>query len=317
MKPANKHQHKVFELALKLAKLSDTQKAWARKNCLNHMAYRTKTNTSCMDCGNIWKEAQTVKTCACPKCGTKLKIEDTRHKTFAQRRFVALIDVVEEYQLTRIFEIRSYHKAGQAVKSDIVEVVQHWHNPTGKKQFELIARNRAINWTGDHFHGFLEIRSTKYDMQNKYDVLPCYYFPKMNVLPIYKRNGFTGDFKGLTPYELFSHIATYTQAETLLKGNQIKFLDAFVGHKKEALLSFWHSVKIAIRNNYEPKDIGIWLDHLDTLRYLGDDTYSPKNVCPMDLDKAHNASMARQRNVIRRLEREKRIAMIDKWGGLK
>src|SRR5205823_8658876 len=100
----------------------------------------------------------------------------------------------------------------------------------------------------------LEIRSRD-TLKEKYNLYPDKVFPKVQCLPVYKRNGFKGRFGALTPYELFGHILTNSRAETLLKANQFALLAASIGYNHGHQVSrYWNSVKICLRNNYVVKD---------------------------------------------------------------
>jgi len=296
MKPKTKQQLLVKALSDKLPELTSFQENWAFKNCLMHWAYRTKTNTSCMDCGHIWIGSQDNKTCNCPKCGVRLTIVDTRKKKVYQRGFLGLVTVCNGFQLNRFFEIHSHHKAGKAVHHFLWEVVQQWMQPEGKHQ--VIARNRgSMGSYADNFHGYLEIRQPN-TLSYKYNIYPVAILPGAKCLPIYRRNGINGKIDiGIGPYDLFTAIIADQTAETLLKSKQRDLLHARCSDRKNSVSKYWPSIKICIRSGYIVKDAIIWLDYMALLDYFKKDLRNAKYVCPVNLRLAHKALVAKKAEI--------------------
>lgn len=302
MKPRTKQQRLVYSLSCKLLRLENELKPWAFETCITHLAYRTKKLTSCLSCGHIWSsDLKVKKSCNCPDCGRKLLIEDTRKKKEYQRRYFSVIDVNNDFQLNRFFEIKCYHYSGYKPTVYVREIVQQWMLPDGR--FEVVALNRTRTWYIDSFNGDLEIRDRN-SLKSKYNIWPNQVYPKINCLPIYKRNGFKGKFGDVTPFDMFSNILTDTKAETLLKAGQFGLLASRMDYDGErAIDRYWNSIKICIRNRYIVKDTITWFDYLNLLRYFNRDLNSPVYVCPKDLKKAHD------KLVIKKNEREKRLKL--------
>lgn len=155
----------------------------------------------------------------------------------------------------------------------------------------------------------LEVRNDKY----AYDIAPSAIYPRMQVLPILKRNGFKRSFHGLTPFELFHAILTNQQAETLLKVEQTALLHYFVRRSHRCIGHYWPSIRICIRNGYTIKDGSLWCDLIESLRILGKDTHNPKYICPSDLQLSHDhwQSEVRKQREKEQLERQRQKALED------
>lgn len=301
MKPRTKLQHRVIELSGKFFGLTNDQEKWVYKHCLDHIAYRTKKNVSCLDCGNIWDGPQKGKTCKCPECGEKLLIETTRKKKLTQgRTIVSLFDVVDEFQVVRFFELFSYHKSGEKPKQYIWEIVQQWIVPNEK--LTIVARtNMFYNsaWSGD-----LEIRTnvSNYYTSNKYDVVSYKILPDSKFLPIYQRNGFTAKLENIAPYSFLQRLLTSTRLETLIKAGQYRLAS---DSTEDKIYRYWNSIKICIRKKYNITSPKTWLDYLELLEYFGRDLRNPKYICAKNLDKEHNRLVAKKAEILRR-QREQR-----------
>ena len=124
----------------------------------------------------------------------------------------------------------------------------------------------------------------------------------MRTLPQLKRNGFNGDFYGISPVSLFKALLSNPKMETLIKEGKIEELKYFISNPNNAD-ELWASYLIARRHNYHINNIGMWCDYLRMLLNLGEDIRNPKNICPDDFIEAHD-------KVIRRIEakREKENA---------
>jgi hypothetical protein len=128
---------------------------------------------------------------------------------------------------------------------------------------------------------------------NKGRIESDYVLPKATFLKEVTRNGFNGNYHGMSPQKLFSLLMN-PKAETLLKANQTQLFEYF--HERETQINrYWNSIKICIRNNYEIKDATIWLDTVRLLDHFDKDLLSTKYVCPEDLHKAHNKLVAKKR----------------------
>jgi len=316
MKPRTKSQIKIYALAEALPKITDKQKTWAFAHCLKHIGYRNKSGRiSCLDCGHQWAGIKEVATCKCPSCKTTLAVEDTQNRNTAQSVFFCTLSVVDGYQVIRYWEIRSTHKSGEKAKINQWEVVVQFADAEGKIK-EVVARNRGgMGWYQDSFSGYLEIKNWN---RNKFDIWPDAIYPKMQVLPIFTRNGFTGEHGWCTPLDLFHGIVSNPKCETLLKAKQWGLLAALTGDRASAVRGHWNSIKICMRNGYVVDDAITWLDYLELLTYFQKDLYSPKYICIPDVKAEHDRMVARKRIIederrrLRTIEEERQRALKDK-----
>lgn len=305
MKPRTKLQHKVVKFSKHLPDITPEQKVWSYKTCLDHIAYRNKTNTSCLDCGHIWKEKSRRKTCVCPNCNTKLKVEDTRKLKLEQEVYFAIITTCGEFQVCRYFELTSTHKRGKKVDYFLWEVAQQWILPNGR--YEIFARLHRVNCYIDRWYKDFEIRKKNpnaynYWVQDLYNINPNYIYPKVSILPEFKKLGIRSKFYGISPLDMFLNVLKENRLETLLKIKQYSLLKYCIYERKLPITQYWNSIKICVRNKYKVKDAGLWIDYLDLLNYFNKDLHNAKYVCPKNLKQEHDRYVEKKR---RRQERER------------
>lgn len=310
MKPRTKLQIRVFALSQSLPEITPAQKDWAFANCLAHEAYRNKTRTACLDCGHTWPSKVTDdKECVCPSCGATLVITDTAKKKADQLVYAAMLDVLEEYQVVRLFEVSGYYKAGAKPTIWCHEIIQQFITIDGNKDMVVAKTNKNMGGYSRHFRGDLEIREGIDD----YNYYADFTFPGVSVKDIYARNGFTGEFYGSAPYNLFTKILSDSKGETLLKAKQGKLFWARInGNKSGLIYQYWDSIKICIRNNYFPVSGSIYLDYLDLLTYFQKDLRNPKYICPADLKSEHDALVAKKQAI---QHRERIVDYLVRMGG--
>lgn len=311
MKPKNKFQKEIARFSHRLPELTKIQKRWAIDNCVQHFGRRLKgSKITCADCGHSWQgEGHLVDTLVpskCPNCQRELTIKTTRQSLFKQVEYMCVVTRSNGYQVLRFYYVCARFRIGEAAKYDITEVVQRWIAPNGKQAVLALLRpmfSYNDTWV---FGSSLELRPDK----DLYDILPHRIYPRQLIIPEIKRNGFKGEYHGLTPFEMFHSILNYPQAETLLKSGYNSLLLCFArdSYKREKILRYWSAVRICIRNKYRINEGTLWLDYLDLLTYFGKDTNNPKFVCP-DSYRAEHDSLSAKRNRIyerERVENERR-----------
>ncbi|TGX77508.1 hypothetical protein E5360_13345 [Muribaculum intestinale] len=109
----------------------------------------------------------------------------------------------------------------------------------------------------------------------------------MSILPQLKRNGFKGNFHGVSPLRLFNALLSDPRIETLMKAGEIEEMKYFLSNPATAD-NLWASYLIAKRHHYKINNIGMWCDYLMMLKNLGKDIRNPKNICPQDFIEAHD-----------------------------
>ena len=95
-------------------------------------------------------------------------------------------------------------------------------------------------------------------------------YPRMSILPQLKRNGFNGDFYGVSPVRLFKALLSDPRIETLMKAGEIEEMKYFLSNRTTAD-NLWASYLIAKRHHYQINNIGMWCDYLMMLKILGKD----------------------------------------------
>lgn len=311
MKPKNKFQAKIVQLSGQLPQISTTQQQWAFANCFDHIARATKQGKiTCLECAGEWndKTLKATKT-VCPYCSTLLTVKQTRAYTFKDIAYFSIIDKCEEFQVLRYFYVEQQNYKGKKAFYYIREVVQRWIAPNGK--YATLAMLRPLFGFSDYWlwSSELELRPEK----PIYDILPTKVYPKMQLTPQVKRNGFKSSFHNLTPFEMFHTLITNNRAETLLKAGQTELLRHFVRKGLRDNDTYWSSIRIAIRNNYKVKDGSMWCDYIDLLNYFQKDVLNAKYVCPDNL-KLHHDRLVEKKRILREQEQladRRRRAMND------
>lgn len=307
MKPRNAQQRQIAELSKRLKPVTGRQVKWAYDHCFEHIAYRTARHTlTCGDCGHTWKSeatlCDTLCGCTCPRCGKELKVSDTRKRTLKQQYYFCIVTTCKGYQVVRIVMIRMDSKKGKTAEYFYSEVAQRWIKPDGKTI--TVAKLRGMGflykdlwvWSSD-----MEIRPH----HNIYDIISdCDCYPHVRVLPIFKRNGFKGNFHNAVPFKFLQTLLTDSKVETLLKAGMHAILPYFV-HYPYRMGKYWNAVKICIRNRYAIKDIPMWCDYMDLLEQFNKDTQSARFVCPADLKAEHDKFVAMRNRQREREERER------------
>lgn len=307
MKPKTALQKQVARPSATLRPITATQEKWAYRHCFEHFAYRTNSGTmTCSDCGHVWKGEKgnlcdTVAGCKCPHCGTELKVKDTRKRTHKETAYFSVITAHKGFQVIRVSQITSESRKGEVRQLYCQEVVQRWISPEGKVTDMALLR-------GFTFH-YCDCWSYWSDMEIRprnplYDDVVAWseVYPRMSVIPQLKRNGFKGDFYGLSPVRLFKALLADPRMETLMKAGEIEKMKYFLANPDNAN-EFWASYLIAKRHRYHINNIGMWCDYLRMLKNIGKDLRNPKNICPEDFIEAHDR-LSRIIEDRRRRERE-------------
>lgn len=306
MRPKTKIQKEVAGLSKRLPQLSKTQREYAFENCMKHYAYMNKSKTSCLECGHRWKaKYNNGEQCICPQCGKRLTVHETMNRVYKQTDYFCVLTTKDKYQVIRYYELRIRCKIGQQAEYSINEVVQRWIAPDGKNV--IIARLRSMSYMYcDLWNLSSNMAIRRENQYDVYNISPYMVYPRMKIIPRLKRNGFCGEFHGITPFDLFDAILKDNKKETLLKAGQTGLLKHSI-YRSINFDRYWPSIKICIRNNYEVEDASMWIDYIDLLKQTGKDARNPKYVCPCDLKTEHDKLMKKRNEILAReaLERHK------------
>ena len=311
MKPKNKIQSRLVELSGQLSPLTTPQMEWAFRNTHEHFAYRLKGGKStCMDCGAEFIETRDGR-CFCPECGTQLEIKDTKERVIKQKSYFVVITTKEEYQVVRMWMLLSEMRKGAKAKPAYLEIGQYWINPQGRKT--VIGLQRTLG--GYYFDTFsfcspFEIRR---DNEAFCRIADEWVYPRIKVTDTIKRNGFKGSCHHIHPVSLFQQLLSNPKAETLMKSNEIELL-RYLCHHPEDVDKYWNTIKIAKRNGYKFKDVGMWFDYIKMLEQMGRDINSPTLIAPKDLKTAHDIYVAKvnRQRIKEQREKERQQAIKDK-----
>jgi hypothetical protein len=309
MKPKSKRQVLVCELSERLPKLASKLEPWAFKNCIDHVGYRNKMWTNCLCCGHVWPTtSMKIKTEVCPGCGWKLKLDTTRKQKSKDWARFAVLDVVEDFQVVRYFDINCHMKAKQKPSVYTREIMQQWILPDGN--FEVISMQvGGMGLSYDHFGGQMTLKNPR-DLW-KYNISVFKIYPEMNLLPVYKRNGFSSLVTGISPFELLRNLGHDSKTETLLKAKQFALLSRHLGERASGIWRHWSSIKICLRNKYIVKSASTWLDYLDLLEYFGKDLRNAKYVCPKNLTREHDRLVKKKTAILKRQELTSRMKQLE------
>ncbi len=308
MKPKTAIQKQVVRLSATLPPITATQKQWAYANCVEHIAYRTKSGTlTCSDCGHQWKSdsgslCDTIAGCRCAHCGAELKVCETLRRTDRQLQYFSVITTCGDFQLIRVAQVESVSKKGEPRKNYCKEVVQRWISPDGKVTTMALLRGFSFMYCDCwSVWGGMEIRRHHplYDNVCEWGKV----YPRKRYIPQLNRNGFNGNFYGITPITLFKALLSDARIETLIKAGEVAEMKYFIANPLNAD-DFWASYIIAKRHHYKINNISMWCDYLRMLLNLGQDIRNPKNICPEDFINAHD-------NATRKIEAKRRKEMTE------
>jgi hypothetical protein len=303
MKPQTKLQHRVVSLAEKLPTITELQRKWAYKECLEHRGHSTKNRVLCLDCGETFSpELVSRKKATCPNCKTKISVIDSLKSTDQQTSYFAITDVINEFQVVRNFELIARYKKGRPANYILHEIIQYWLDPN--LNYTMYGKNHNLNYYCDSWSGLMEIRknSRNYWSQNKFDIYPYKYHPDSVFKDEYLKYGIDHNLKGLTVIEAAVQIPKNPKLETLLKAKQYGLLNLASNYKID---QFWDSLKICMRNKYFPKDCLIYRDYLELLSYFNKDLRNAKYVCPKNLKAEHDKFVIKKRKHQEKVKLEK------------
>ena len=311
MKPKNKIQSRLVELSGQLSPLTTPQMEWAFRNTHEHFAYRLKGGKStCMDCGAEFIETRDGR-CFCPECGTQLEIKDTKERVIKQKSYFVVITTKEEYQVVRMWMLLSEMRKGAKAKPAYLEIGQYWIDPQGRKT--VIGLQRTLG--GYYFDTFafcspFEIRR---DNEAFWRIADEWVYPRIKVTDTIKRNGFKGSCHHIHPVSLFQQLLSNPKAETLMKSNEIELLRHLCHHPAD-VDRYWNTIKIAKRNGYKFKDVGMWFDYIKMLERMGRDLNSPSLIAPNDLKVVHDIYVTKvnRQRIKEQREKERQQAIKDK-----
>ena len=310
MKPRNKKQQHIVELSGRLRPLTTPQMNWALNSTINHYGYRLKSGMcTCMKCGHEWLETRNGM-CLCPECGTQIEIKDTKERVIRDKSYFNVITTIEDYQVVRMFLMMVEMRKGMKASPAYLEIGQYFIDPKGNKTVVGLQRTLGYYIDSFAFGSPLEIRNDN-DAFNH--IADQWVYPRIKVTDTIKRNGFKNSTHHIHPVTLFQQLLTNPKAETLMKSNEIELLRYLCHHTAE-VDKYWNTIKIAKRNGYKFKDIGMWFDYIKMLERMGRDLNSPSLIAPNDLKVVHDIYVTKvnRQRIKEQREKERQQAIKDK-----
>ena len=310
MKPRNKKQQHIVDLSGRLRPLTTPQMNWALNSTINHYGYRLKSGMcTCMKCGHEWLESRNGM-CLCPECGTQLEIKDTQERVIRDKSYFNVITTIEGYQVIRMFLMIVEMRKGLKAKPAFLEIGSYWIDCKGNTTVVGLQRTLGPYIDSFAFCSPLEIRR---DNEAFWRIADEWVYPRIKVTDTIKRNGFKNSTYHIHPVTLFQQLLSNPKAETLMKSNEIELLRHLCHHPAD-VDKYWNTIKIAKRNGYKFKDVGMWFDYIKMLERMGRDLNSPSLIAPQDLKTSHDiyvAKLNRQR-IKEQREKERQQAIEDK-----
>lgn len=318
MKPKTKLQHTVVGISKTLKPLSKQQKDNAIANIFNKYGTIKYKSLICLECAHKWRDetilGQILKLkvnskpfhFTCPSCQQKLRFVD-KATSYTFSDYFMEFDVKSDFQIVRIYYIQKILRKEIKPQYFTHEVIQHFIGMNGK--ITSMAMPSHLSYYGDNWYGDLSIMKMNYTDVHYYatkgTIVGSHILPKPKFHPKIKRNGFNGSLHGISPQILFPLILRNNRAETLLKLKLFELLKIYSENQKY-IDNYWNTLKICFRNNYiipkgRTKD---YFDYLSMLEYFQRDLYSPKYVCPVDLNREHNKYNNKMRAIRRKEELE-------------
>ena len=320
MKPKTKYEIRLSELQLSLKPLSEDKKSWALDNAFDKTGsgYFNKRNQAwCHECGHSWKlsDGHLVNVLTnhdCPGCGVSIKLTKNVSKTAKNCAYAAFNEVCGGFQVVRYLHFDKVCQRGSAPTMICLEAMQIWIDGKGNNtafSLETFMHPQYIDlWMRN---SEMQLRSTGSERAyQRHNVVPDVVYPKGKYIPELRRNGFKGNFHGISPVALFTSLLLDSRAETFIKAGQFSLLKFLVSGRNGYFVdTHWRTIKICLRNGYIVKDASMWKDYLEFLVYFKKDLHNSFYVCPADFKKAHNDLMDRKKRIIdkqREIERRER-----------
>ena len=309
MRPRTKRERLVAELSSKLPEITDAQIRWGKKHCFPHNAYRCKDEMWCSECGKMWVDTTGQKEgyIRCPYCGERLEVKVSRKTKDNAVSYLTVVTTSGDFQVLRHFYTARYARKERDTHYFIDEVCQQWITSDNKEI--VIAKAMNMGYRGwIHTTDMSLKQSGNIYYPHSYDI-DGYVYPKVNVLPILRRNGLRTSFHGVTPAVLIRGLLGENKyAEMLIKTRQYAMLEFYMC--RGGLSHPW-VVNICNRNGYIIKDGSMFDDYLRLLDYFHLDTHNAHYVCPKNLKKEHDKLVEKKRKIEAKIraeqERKERI----------
>ena len=342
-KPRSKREQKMLDMCAKLPPLTKAQREYQREHVFDKVGYYWKRSGMvwCQCCGHLYRQDHSMLAVSldvddeqCPHCGAHLHLKhwmEKRWKTHTDTKLFTIVTTFDGWQVFRTFEAERVNVYQEPTAYTINEVYQNWMDATGREIILSRSYTRSpfhFSWKyGTPFKIAKHNKSANgyYVMDDVYDTTGNYFYPRMRVLPVIKRNGWQKRLSVspfVSPLSVMRALLMNNRVEMLAKTRQYELLFFWVANgfyllKGDYDKFYLHAIRIANRNHYVVKDAGLWYDMLQAQTYLGIDTHNAHYVCPKNLFASHDYWVERERKKKEReeLERKKReiISLEDEY----
>jgi len=295
MKPQYQLAREITELSKwTLPPVTHSQIQWGYDHCLEKYAHLSRGKMYCLECGHSWKPANDHKRQICPSCNAKLK--RIKHYRFRgnEADYMAVVTTCGGYQVVRMVWISKRLAMNWPAEYFAKEVMQHWIDEKGHATTMTLSVNglsaACDSWA---FSSEMKVKNNgSYKANFRHNLYPSKTHPKAQILPIFRRNGFKGDFHYISPIKFFTELLLSPNFETLLKAKQYSLLRYSMDR---ATHYRWSSIRICIRNKYTVTDASMWIDYLDLLTYFRKDVRNAAYICPKSLKAEHDRLMLKKK----------------------
>ncbi|WP_426486115.1 PcfJ domain-containing protein [Flavobacterium sp. 2] len=297
-------EKEISTLSTTLKPISAQMHTWAEKSIFLKWGVLSRGKFHCLECTHSWKPESQSKSCEkyikCTACQGRLKMQGCNQVHFKEIEYSAVLDVCQGYQVVRIICSHKLMKKNTVPTYFHKEVMQHWINPQGEVRTMSVSTNVFSNvYDAWQYYSPLEIRPKDFQNSPKYRINPYKVYPPIKVLPILKRNGFKKQFNDIAPQILFTALLKDSYAETLLKMAQSSLLKYYLHSPHQQIRRNWQAVKTCLKNKYVIKDVSMWEDYLELLRWFKKDLNSATYLCPADLNEEHDKLVQKKRKLQR------------------
>jgi hypothetical protein len=312
MKPKTKLQVRIMSLSQSLPAVSDIEKEWSNNNHKKYFVRHYK-NFVCLECNYKWRTdlpewIDSITESHCPNCKNEIELIKHNKPIFNYFHIFSIVTTAEEFQVVRYFTTWKNMSKNNTPNYHTVELYQEWDTDYTKKTV-IVGLNKSGSYYYDGFS-----YGTNFDIKNAYDqwgnysysINPDFVYPEVQVLPIFYRNGFDGDFRDCCPRAFLKRLIKCSVFETLVKMKHEVLIDAYM-MKPDNVMTTWKQILICLKHNFEFTDFSIWYDYIDFLRYFNLDINNPRYICPKNLLEAHNFYLKKKnkREEVLRKKRQK------------
>lgn len=328
MKPRTKKERLLLELSKELPPLTEAQLEYPKRHFFKKIGFYWKNGLVwCQCCGHEFKVHKSMLAVSldvgvefCPCCGNELHLKHAgnRKKHEFNGIMYTIITTIKGYQVFRSFTYNRDNRRGEATEYSCHEVFQNWIDEKGRETILTKCYSRSpfhLSWenTSQFQIGHHNAHcSGYYACTDLFDTTDFYFYPRITVLTLVRRNGWRNSFAkipNINIVDLMRSLLTNNDMEMLAKTGQTGIMIHWMKHgwwkSRENIHDYLESIRICNRNHYIVKDASLWYDMLHALAFLHLDTHSPHYVCPADLNAAHDLYIRRKQKVEAEEERRK------------